>query len=125
MPLAAERENRRRQYLQVEPDGHVLHVEQVVLDPLMKVAVLAVVATDLPETSDPRADGKPRVAPGDAQLVLAKGRWPGADQTHIAAKDIQQLRQFVEIGSPQEATETRHPRVALRTDVQLELGAVH
>ena len=69
--LAAERHSVAARIFR-SSQKEVLHVEQVVLDPLMEIAGGAIVTADLPEAGNARPHREPRFAPGHADLIFAE-----------------------------------------------------
>ena len=53
-------------------------------------------------------------------LNLVGKRWPRTDERHLAAQDVEQLRQLVERGATEEAADAGDPRVA----TQLECAVI-
>ncbi len=123
------------QNFQVQPERIVLNIVQIILG--VQVHGAAAAAIDLPPASHARQHAKALPLPG---LVLGGhirhlGAW--ADQAHIAAQHIDQLRQLVEAEAPQYPPERRNPRVivllmdqvaggiALRNLLPLLVGAVN
>ena len=67
---------------------------------------------DLPETGDARL-GVEHAAPvpGPVMLDLVRQRRARPNQRHLTAEHVPELRQLVEAGLSQHATERRHPRI--------------
>src|SRR5438309_1515545 len=82
--FAAECQDRGRENLQVQPEGQVLNVEQVILDPLVEVAGRTVVTADLPKARNAWTHGQSRLTPGNAHLVFPERRRTWSDETHLA-----------------------------------------
>src|SRR5947199_1393890 len=61
---------------QIQPEGALLDVLDVVLDPFLKIAAGAAGAIDLPQSGDAGADAEARLAPRRTVLVLVI--WAGA-----------------------------------------------
>ena len=104
--LAAQREYGRGEDLQVEPQRQVLNVEQVIFNPLVKVASRTIMAADLPKTRDSRADRQASLTPRHADLVFAERRRPRSHQTHFPDQNVEKLRQFVDIEGAQDSPVT-------------------
>ena len=106
---------------EVGPDVPVVDVLTVQLDPFVVVHVIA--AADLPQA---------RQASGDTEVVLARGgviavqflpnHRTGTDDAHVTAQHIPQLRQFVEAGLADEATDTGDARIVLQLEVAVPFG---
>jgi hypothetical protein len=56
-------------------------------------------AENLPESGDSRFEGKPTTAPIPYIEILVEWKWPGANQAHSAAEDVDELRHLVD-GAP-------------------------
>src|SRR3982751_6345238 len=98
---------RHPQDLDVERQGPVLDVVEVVLDPLRKARVAAP-AMDLRPPRDPRADAMADHVLRELLLELPdelRPLGPRADEGHLAAQHVTQLRQLVEAPPPQEASD--------------------
>src|SRR5688572_19089978 len=100
-----------------EVEGHrpVLNVIQVVLDTLFERGVAAP-AVDLGPAGDSGLHLVAQHVLRDAVLELLDEERPfrpRADDRHIAAEDVEELRQFVEIEPSQPASDWRRPRVVL------------
>src|SRR6478672_10863916 len=99
--------------LQIESHRPVFNVVKVVLDPLFERGVAAP-SVDL---RPPREPGLHLVAQHILRNLVLELRHemrplrPRADNRHVAAKDVPQLRQFVEIRPSQEPTDRRDARV--------------
>src|SRR2546423_6537585 len=86
---------RTKDEIEVEEEGPLIHVSEVELHPLVERDLVAVRA-HLPETGEPRAHGEPAVLPLLIAQDFAGERRARADDAHVAAEDVQQLRQLVE-----------------------------
>src|SRR3954447_10332312 len=100
---------------QVERDRPVLDVVQVVLDPLLERRVAAP-AVDLRPAGDPRLHLVPQHVLRDPVLELLEeirtlGPWP--DDRHVAAEHVPELRQLVDVETPQPLAHGRAPRVVV------------
>ena len=139
----------RRAYAGQRGDGehdqpHVLaqrpvrHVQVVELRHLVERDVAR--SQHLPQTGHARLQVEASSRPGFDVLILVEDEWPGADDRHLAADDIDQLRQLVDAPATQKATDTRdsrvvgdleHPRVFVAMHVHVRdfglsrLGIVH
>src|SRR5215831_16603826 len=104
---------RLQQNLQIEPETPALDVVEIVLDPLLDRRVPSP-AVDLRPTRDPRLDLVPEhVAGHPASELLEEARplGPGADETHLAAQHVHELRQLVETRPSQEDADPRPARI--------------
>ena len=88
----------------------------VQVEPEVGVERRVVARLDLPQTGDPRAHPVAGVELGRELGDLLRQRRPRADQAHRAAEHVEQLRQLVEAGRPQEAPDARDPRVVLHLE---------
>ena len=64
--------------------------------------------------SNPRLYGMPSGKRRDARLeqIVVSGRvWPRTDDRHISPEHVNELRQFIDVGSTQDPTNTCHTRV--------------
>src|SRR3954453_21247831 len=108
-PRAGDRDDRANQQLDVAPERPVRDVQVVQREHLLEGDVRA--AMDLPEAGQARHQvGATAEAPGDA-LVLVLRQRARADEAHVAAQDVHELRQFVQREAPQERADAGHPRV--------------
>ena len=96
---------------QIERQRPVLDVPQVELDPLGPRQRRA--AVDLRPPGDPRLDGEPATLALGVLLDLDRERRARADDRHLAADHVPQVRKLVERVAAQEVAEARDPRVAL------------
>ena len=64
----------------------------------------------------PGHGAQPPVLPVFVLRDLARDRWARADQAHLAAQDVEQLRQLVQAGAPEEAADRRDARIALHLE---------
>src|SRR5664280_64160 len=107
-------DNRQHENLQVEPEGPVLDVIDVVLDPPLQGAASAQ-TVHLRPAGHPRLDEMAREImwnrPGELVDVVGTFR-TGSDQAHFAAEHVPKLRQFVEIPPPHERSEAQQTRIA-------------
>ena len=86
------------------------------------VVVDVVAAADLPQAGQAGADLE-IVDPGLAvELELVGHHRPGADQAHLAAHHVEQLRQLVQAGLAQKAADGRDPGIVLELAVLGPLG---
>src|SRR5450755_3770181 len=97
------------QNLQVEDKRPVLHIAQIEPDRLLPGQVGA--AVDLPQPGDARLDYQPAPDVVAVPCSLVRQRGPRADQRHVPAHDIDQLRQLVHRPAAEPGTNGRYPRV--------------
>ena len=86
-------------------------VEQFLPQLVARVDIVS--APDLREPGDARVHEKPPIVTGDPLPKLRQenvASWPGADEIHGSVKDVQQLRQLVELASPQVTSQRRNGR---------------
>src|SRR5437763_3049324 len=118
-----ERERRAGEDLQVEPRAAVLDVPEVELDPLVPRELRP--AVHLRPAGQARLDLETASLPRGVLVdLVAEGR-ARADQAHVAADDVPELRELVEGEAAQGAADLRDPRVAAvyRPTGALGLGA--
>src|SRR5437773_5223899 len=90
-------------------------VVQVVLEPFTQTGVAAP-AVDLRPTGDAGFDAVTRHVIGNCLAELTDEHRPlraRTDQTHVAAHDVDELRQLVDAGAAQERAKPRPSRVVL------------
>ena len=71
---------------------------------------------DLPEAGDARQDHEPGHVLGPIASKLVEWNRARADETHLAAENVDELRQFVDAPPPQVPTDTGDARVAFEFD---------
>src|SRR4051812_16827288 len=101
--------------LQIERDGPVLDVIEVVLDPLLERGIAAP-AVDLRPAGDAGLDLVAQHVLRNAVLELLDeigALGPRADDRHIAAEDVPELRQFVEVKPAEPLADRRAARVVV------------
>src|SRR3954469_18965049 len=89
-----DREGRLEEDGDVEPDRPVLDVVEVEPHEIVEGEVRA--ARDLPEAGDPRQHEVALPVPVVQPLIVADRERARADEAHLAAEDVQELRQLVE-----------------------------
>src|SRR5205809_5805847 len=95
--------NRLHQDLQVEPERPLIDVLHVQLHPLIKAEIAA--SVDLPETGDTWPDTEASPVPVLIETVIvAQGQGPRAYKAHVASQHVDELRQLVNAGLPEEPT---------------------
>jgi hypothetical protein len=62
--------------------------------------------------------------PADNPPVLLRDQGPRADEAHLAAQDVDQLRQLVDRGPAQKAADARDPRVLADLEHDAVVGLV-
>src|SRR3954447_10862644 len=102
--------------LQVEGERPVLDVVEVESDAVLPRQVGP--AADLPEARDPWLDQQPPVDVVRVVGDFARQRRPRPDERHVAADDVEQLRQLVERVAPQELADASDARVVLHLEQQ-------
>jgi len=85
--------NRADQYPDVEPDGIVLNIVEVVFRVQVHGPVAA--SVNLPPAGHTLRHGKPFSLPGLVILYQVGQFRPGTHQTHMSAQYIEQLREFI------------------------------
>src|SRR5262249_4342755 len=94
----------------IEQDRHVLEIEKIHSDHLIKRRF--VLTVDLPIAGQTRKSVHTFSLP---RLVMSKFVWqagPGTDKTHLARKDVEDLRQLIQTGSTQNSTKRCQPWIA-------------
>src|SRR4051812_9528194 len=114
---------RARQDLQVDPRRAMLDIPDVELDALIPRHARA--AVDLRPAGDPRLDVEPASLSRRVLLDLVRERGTGADQAHVSAHHIPELRDLVDRQAAQDAAGARDPRVTFVHGITgaLALGA--
>src|SRR5262249_61197813 len=98
----------------VEPDRPVLEVEEVEPDEVVEAEVRA--ARDLPEAGHAGDDDVGLAVPGVEALVVAQRQRARADEAHLAAQHVPELRDLVEREPPQHGADRGHPRGLAKLD---------
>src|SRR5438874_11168789 len=99
---------------EIEPDGAVVEVEEVVAELDARVAQVA--AIDLGEAGDAGADTVPLLVAGNLALELlneAGALGARADDAHLAAQDVDELRDLVQAGLAEQAADGRQAGVVV------------
>src|SRR4029453_13591443 len=91
------------------PNRPVLDVVKVEPHEVVEGQVRA--ARDLPEARDSRQDEVALAVPLLQELVVPGRQRAGADEAHLAAEDVRELRQLVERELPEQAADAGHARV--------------
>src|SRR5207245_3766549 len=107
---AGECARRAEEDQEVGPRGAMLDVPDVELDPLVPRELRA--AVDLRPARDAGLHLQPARLPRRVALDLVAQRRPRADQRHLAAQDVPELRQLVEGEPAQHAPDSRDARLA-------------
>src|SRR3569623_1357338 len=103
----------------VEEERPVVDVVDVVYDATFDRGArrgLAAEAMDLRPACNPRLDALAMGIDGEllAQLLVVRdGVWAGADEAHLAAQHVDELRPLVDRGGADEAADAGHARVVL------------
>lgn len=105
----------------VDPDGPVAHVPGVHGDALGVGGVAA--PADLPHASDAWKYHSVFAEVLPVAWNFFRDDGTRADKAHFAFEDVEQLRQFVETGFPQESAELGDARVVFEFEVCLPFGA--
>ncbi len=105
---------------QVEAERAAVDVLQVERDSLVEADPAPGVR--LPEAGQARHDRQPAEVPRLVDLDLVRDRRTRADQAHLAADDVDQLRQLVQVRSAQEGSQPRDARVGRDRDPHLFAG---
>src|SRR5436305_9427792 len=110
--FAAQEHGQRAQHdLEVEPERPVLYVEEVEANHLVERESVA--ARHLPESRHARLHVEPLAVPEFVRLDLVRYGRARADEAHVAAKDVEKLRQLVQARAAEPATGARHARVVV------------
>src|SRR5215207_3552577 len=94
---------------QVEPERPVLYVEEVEPDHLVERE--AVAPRHLPQARHPRLHVETLAVPKLVRLHLVRNRRARADDAHVSAQHVQELRQLVQTRAPQPPSRARDARV--------------
>ena len=100
---------RAQQELEVEPERPVGHVEVVDPDHLLHRHARA---EHLPGTGHAGREVQPAAVEAEHLRVLVGDERPRADEAHLAAQHVEELRQLVERGAAQEVADAGDARVA-------------
>ena len=106
---------------EVDPDRPVADVPGVHGDALFVSGVAA--AAGLPHAGDAGQDHAVLAEVVAVALDFLGDDWAWADEAHVAADDVPELRQLVEAGLPEEGAEFGDARVVLELEVLLPLFA--
>ena len=98
-----------------------MHVPGIHSDTLFVGGVAA--AAGLPHAGDAGQDHAVFAEVFAVALDFLGDDWTRADEAHIAADDVPELRQFIEAGLPEEGPELRDSRVVFELEVLLPLFA--
>jgi O-antigen ligase len=96
---------------QVKPEGTAIDVGKIQCDTLFEADPPP--GSRLPEASHPRDHRQSSEMPRLVDLYLIRYRRARTNEAHLATHDVDQLRQFVEMRSPQEAPQPGDARVGL------------
>ena len=107
--LHEHRGDRLQQDRQVERQRPALQVDEVEVHEVVEVELRA--ARDLPQAGDPGEHQIALAVPVLEHLVVALGQRTRADERHLAAQHVHQLRQLVQREAPQHPPDARQARV--------------
>ena len=96
----------------VQPQSAPRDVFEVVFNHELRARVVLAVA-NLPEAGDPRPHQSPDLGKLREVLQHERCQRPGPDEAHLAAQDVEQLRQLVDAGPAEERPDWRHAQVTL------------
>ena len=103
---------RARQKGEIDAEGQVSGQPDIHRHP---TTIRHVVATGhLPQASQARSHGAIVGQPPPVQARLIHHDGPRPDQGHLAPQHVQQLRQLVDAGTPQQAAQTRHAHIVAK-----------
>src|SRR2546427_506198 len=94
-----------KQNPQVEPERSMIHIPHV--EPQTFLPGLRVAAVDLRPAGNARAHLMPADLLGGIEREVLDEQGPRADETHVPAKDVPELRQFVEAVAAHQAARRR------------------
>src|SRR5262245_37119573 len=106
--------------MEVEQQRPVLDIVDVMLDPRFHVLECLCFTTqpiDLRPARYSRLDPMPHEVAHDhlgIDLIVIGGMGTWADERHGAVEHVEELRELIEAGPPQEATNARHSRIVAR-----------
>jgi len=106
-----EQAQRLEEDLEVQAQGAVLDVPDVELDALVPGKRRAPV--DLGPAGDPRTHLEPSPLAGRVLIDLGLDRRTRPDERHLAAHDVDEVRELVERQPPDDRPGARDPRIAL------------
>ena len=89
--------HRLKQDLNIAPQGPVIDILDVQLDDFFKILDVAA-AADLPQAGDAGFHGQAALVVALVLLIFVQRRRAGANQAHIAAQHVKELRQLVDAG---------------------------
>src|ERR1019366_3379582 len=93
---------------QVKTKRNILNIEEIVGQLLLVVLDGGVVSPiDLSPAGRSRFDHPTLAVKGNlfhAFLFLVRNEWPRSDDVHVANENIEKLRQFIEVGTPQQSS---------------------
>src|SRR4051794_5410525 len=107
--LAEHDRNRPRQQQKIRGKRPLAHV--LVVEPHHLVERDVVAADNLPEARYAGPDVQPAPGPALDMLVLLRNQRAGPDKAHVAAENIDQLRQLVERMAAEEAADSGNARI--------------
>jgi len=91
------------QYLKIESQGPVVDVLKIQIHPFLETHIVST-GGNLPEAGKPGFHGKAPSLPVVIFSHLGRNRGPGSNDTHFTLKNIDQLRQLVHAGLPEESS---------------------
>ena len=97
------RPGRLEKYLEIEPQGPVVDVLKIQIHPFLETHIVST-GGNLPEAGKPGLHGKAPSLPVVIFPHLGRNRGPGSNDTHFTFKNVDQLRQFVHAGLPEEGS---------------------
>ena len=104
-PLPCQyRPGRLEQYLEIEPQGPVVDVLKIQIHPFFETDIVPT-GGYLPKAGKPGFHGKTPSLPVVIVTHLGRKGRPWADDTHFTLKNVDQLRQLVNAGLPEEGSD--------------------
>ena len=91
------------QYLEIETERPGVDVLEIQIHPFLETHIVST-GGNLPEAGKPGFHGKAPSLPVVIFSHLGRNRGPGANDTHFTLKNIDQLRQLVHAGLPEEGS---------------------
>ena len=91
------------QYLEIESQGPVVDVLEIQIHPFLETHIVST-GGNLPEAGKPGLHGKAPSLPVVIFSHLGRNRGPGSNDTHFTFKNVDQLRQLVHAGLPEEGS---------------------
>src|SRR5690606_9938046 len=106
----------------VAPEAPVVDVTHIQVEHFEHAE--AVAPADLPEAGDPRPDGESAQVTWWIEVDFPLQSRPGADDRHVSAEDVDQLRELVEAQTSQPSSDGSHSGVVVQLEDTVLCGRV-